>query len=227
MTTVPHVYKAALQVKRYFAANGISKDSVNESQRWKFRSIDDVMAELSAQTSLHGLLFKPGKVLDSSRSDRTDSKGKPWQMATVTVRFDIISSEDGSSDFIEVTCSALDNSDKALSKAMSAALKNAAIYYFNIPVRGLLPEMDFDSPEYGKPGQQHEAKQQPDTAPEHTKRIEAAIYAAATRSKRTAKEITDALLKVAKAGSVADISQERIDGAIKWLEKTYTKFSAE
>ena len=57
-------------------------------------------------------------------------------MCALKVAFTLVSADDGSSHSVEVFGEALDASDKATAKAMSAAYKSAMVQTFCIPVAG-------------------------------------------------------------------------------------------
>jgi hypothetical protein len=63
---------------------------------------------------------------------------------TLKVAFDLISVDDGSCHTVESFGEALDDSDKATAKAMSAAYKSAMLQSFCVPVLGM------DAPDRGK-----------------------------------------------------------------------------
>jgi hypothetical protein len=63
----------------------------------------------------------------------------------VTAGFDLVSSRDGSTHSIQAVGEAIDASDKATAKAMSAAYKTAMLQTFCVPVAGL-DDADASSP---------------------------------------------------------------------------------
>ena len=65
---------------------------------------------------------------------------------TVEVEFDFVCSEDGSTHTVKTFGEAMDRSDKATNKAMSAAYKYAAFQAFAIPTEGD-NDADSDTPE--------------------------------------------------------------------------------
>lgn len=235
-TKVPHVLVASSEIQKFFAATGIAKDSFNREQKFNFRSIDAIMSAVSAQCAKHGLIFKPSKIVDLRSEQRVSKSGSVSQLATVIAVYEVISAVDGSRETVEVVGSMMDSGDKASAKAMSMAFKYAAIQYFCIPVVGM-PDGDFDSPDYGNryeapaPSKPTEPEQEPVKEPRCATfdDLIIAIIAAAKRCGKTKKEVEDATAKAAKVASIGEISQQRIEGAIAWVNRLGSKpnFKAE
>ncbi len=129
------VYKAIAAVQGELAAKGISKDSENSFDRYKFRGIDAVYNALSPLLSKHGLCVLP-RIIERDLQERLSRKGEPMFYVTVTAEFDFVSAEDGSCHTVRTYGEAMDRSDKATNKAMSAAYKYAAFMAFAIPTEG-------------------------------------------------------------------------------------------
>jgi len=130
MTDKLEVLVAINAVKAALAKEGISKDQTNTHQKYKFRGIDDIYNALSSLMATNNLSLMPKKV------ERWASSGEKTIHVTVKVIYEFISSVDGSSYQIEMWGEALDFSDKATNKAMSAAYKYACIQAFCIPTEG-------------------------------------------------------------------------------------------
>jgi hypothetical protein len=133
--TRQHVYAAISAVTNALAKRGVGKQHVNEEEGYRFRSVDDVMAALAPLLARHKLCVLP-RVQDVACAERRDQRGGILRQATVRVQYELISAKDGSSHIVEACGEALDASDKATSKAMSAAYKYAMIQAFCIPVEG-------------------------------------------------------------------------------------------
>ena len=134
------VYEAITNVMAALAKSGIAKAHTNTYQNYKFRGIDDVYNALSGELAKNKLCILP-KVLERTCVERMAAakQGKEPSAVfyvTVTVEFTFISSEDGSSHTIVTYGEAMDSSDKATNKAMSAAYKYAAMQAFCIPTAG-------------------------------------------------------------------------------------------
>ncbi len=132
---VRHVYQAITAVTAIMAREGISKSRNNASQGYKFRGIDDVYCALSAHLAANGLCILP-RVVARELIERTSKTGGAMSYVTLTVEFDLVSSQDGSTHTIRTMGEAMDSADKATNKAMSAAMKYACLMAFQIPTEG-------------------------------------------------------------------------------------------
>lgn len=132
----PKVYAAINAVMAGLAEKGIAKSRENtQGQGFKFRGIDDVLNTLSGLLVEHKLVMLP-RVLNRDGEVRQSGNGKPIFVAFCEVEYDLVSVEDGSTHVIRTVGEAMDMSDKASNKAMSAAYKYAAIQAFCIPTEG-------------------------------------------------------------------------------------------
>lgn len=132
---VPAVYTAITAVQSELAKAGISKDRKNTHQGYQFRGIDDVFNALAPLLAKHGLCILP-RMKSREMTERTSSNNKVTFYVTVEAEFDFVSKEDGSKHTISTFGEAMDTSDKATNKAMSAAYKYAAFMAFAIPTEG-------------------------------------------------------------------------------------------
>lgn len=135
MSESPKVYQAITAVMAHMATEGISKGRANQQQGYKFRGIDDVYNALARVLSNNKLVMLPF-VQEISREERQTKSGGSLNYTILTVDFKLVSSEDGSSDTIRTVGEAMDSADKSANKAMSAALKYAALQVFMIPTEG-------------------------------------------------------------------------------------------
>jgi len=129
------VYKSICAVQAELAKTGISKDSTNTFDNYKFRGIDAVYNALSPLLAKHGLCILP-RILSRASEERVSKKGDPVFYVTVEAEFDFVCAEDGSKHTIKTFGEAMDRGDKATNKAMSAAYKYAAFQAFAIPTEG-------------------------------------------------------------------------------------------
>jgi hypothetical protein len=129
------VYTKIAAVQGALAKQGISKDSENTFDRYKFRGIDAVYNALSPLLAEHGLCILP-RMLERDCQERQSRKGEPLFYVTVTAEFDFVSTEDGSTHTVRTYGEAMDRGDKGTNKAMSAAYKYAAFMAFAIPTEG-------------------------------------------------------------------------------------------
>lgn len=131
----PHVYAAIAAVMSDMAREGISKDSTNEQQRYRFRGIDSVYNALAPKLAAHGLCILP-RVVTKEVNERETKNGGTLFYTRLTVEFDLVSVKDGSKHTISTVGEAMDSGDKSSNKAMSAAYKYAAFMAFCIPTEG-------------------------------------------------------------------------------------------
>jgi ERF superfamily len=110
---------------------GVPKAGWNEQQRFAFRSIDDTVEIVHNALVKHGVAILPN-VLNVDRSSYETSKGSKMNVATVTVEYTFQAS-DGSFVLTSMIGEAADSGDKALSKALSMALKYVLFQTFMIP----------------------------------------------------------------------------------------------
>jgi hypothetical protein len=129
------VYQAIREVQAALARAGISKDSTNTFDNYKFRGIDAVYNALSPLLAKHGLCILP-RMLTRTCEERVSQKGGALFYVTVEAEFDFVCAEDGSKHTVKTFGEAMDRGDKATNKAMSAAYKYAAFQSFAIPTEG-------------------------------------------------------------------------------------------
>jgi hypothetical protein len=131
----PSVYAAINAVSAELAKAGIAKSHVNQADDYKYRSIDDLLDRLAPLLANHKLCVLP-RVIERELVERRDEGQRLLFHVALKVAFTLTSVEDGSSHMIEAYGEALDPSDKATPKAMSAAYKSAMIQAFCIPLAG-------------------------------------------------------------------------------------------
>lgn len=131
------VYKAIADVQADIAQVGIAKKRKNtQGAGFNFRGIDDILNALGPMMPKHGLVVVP-RMVERDSVERQSKSGGVLFFVTVKAEFDFVGVEDGSTKTATAFGEAMDSSDKATSKAMSVAWKNAAILTFQIPVEGL------------------------------------------------------------------------------------------
>ena len=130
------VYKAINAVQAELAKRGIAKDRRNEQVAgYNFRGIDDVYNAIAPLLAAHGLCILP-RILTRNCVERQTKNGGAIFYVTVEAEFDFVCAEDGSKHTVRTFGEAMDTSDKATNKAMSAAYKYAAFQAFAIPTAG-------------------------------------------------------------------------------------------
>ena len=129
------VYAAIAQVMADLARRGVPKRQRNETDGYAFRGIDDLYNALSKALAKHRLCILP-EILDRTVAERRGAGGELLSHVTVKAAFVFVAAEDGSTHRVETYGEAIDGSDKATAKAMSAAYKTACIQTFCIPTEG-------------------------------------------------------------------------------------------
>lgn len=136
-SAVPLVYQRIVAVQGALAKEGIGKNRTASTGRtsYAFRGIDDVYNALAPLLSEHGLAVLP-RIISREVVERKSSSGNALFYVTVEAEFDFVAAEDGSAHTVRTFGEAMDSSDKATNKAMSAAYKYAAFMAFAIPTEG-------------------------------------------------------------------------------------------
>lgn len=143
-----NVYQMVSEVtKRLCERGGIGKDQTNEYDKYKFRGIDQVYDALAPILSGVGLNIFP-KVTSRAVEIRQAKSGGSLNFVTLDVEYKLVSNQDGSSETVTVSGEAMDRSDKATNKALSAAFKYMCFQVFCIPLEG--QDSESESPELGK-----------------------------------------------------------------------------
>jgi hypothetical protein len=127
------VYKAIAAVMAEIGKTGISKDRT--AQGYKFRGVDDVLNTLNPILSSHNLVILP-RVISRESVERVTKNGAVLFYVTLLIEFDFVSAVDATKHTIATYGEAMDSSDKATNKAMSAAYKYACFQAFCIPTEG-------------------------------------------------------------------------------------------
>ena len=136
------IHQAILAIMREIGP--IGKDSTNEQQHYKYRSIEAVYNRVQPLFAKYGVFSYP-KVLEQTRETGTTHKGGRLQYAILTVEY-TFAAEDGSSIPVTVIGEGMDSGDKASNKALAAAHKYAICQVLNIPYQ--LVDPDKTSPDW-------------------------------------------------------------------------------
>ena len=129
------IYKAITEIAGELSKTGVEKSQHNAHGRYNFRGIDDVYNALAPLLARHGVCIFP-RVINRECSDRPKKDGGMMFFVTVEVEFDFVCALDGSKHIVKTFGEAMDTSDKATNKAMSAAYKYAMFQVFCIPTEG-------------------------------------------------------------------------------------------
>lgn len=121
--------------------NPIAKSGNNKDDNYKFKSNEDVYFQLQPLFKAEGVFLIP-EVLESTETVIDTNKGRAFK-ARLKVKWTFVA-QDGSSFCSIMIGEALDTSDKASNKAMTASLKYLLIYMFLIPAQ-YMPDADSTS----------------------------------------------------------------------------------
>jgi len=144
-TAEKEVYTAINAVTAALAKEGIQKSRTAEAgqSRYRFRGIDDVYNALAPILSANKLCILP-RVIDRVVTERATRSGGVATFVVLAVEYDLVSAVDGSQHTIRTMGEAMDTSDKATNKAMSAAYKYACMQAFAIPTEGQSEDSEKD-----------------------------------------------------------------------------------
>ena len=131
--TSPHVYRAITAITLALSKGGIPKARTNVKDDYQYRSIDDVLGRLAPLLAKHRLCVLP-RIIRRECTERAGLGQEALSNVHVLVAYDLISSRDGTCHRVRASGEALDPSDKATAKALSAAYKSAMLQTFCIPV---------------------------------------------------------------------------------------------
>ncbi|TAK97769.1 MAG: single-stranded DNA-binding protein [Rhodospirillaceae bacterium] len=131
-----NVYQCINAVQAELAKTGIGKDrKTTGGTIYSFRGIDDIYNALSQLMAKHGLCIIP-VLKERNVIERQSKGGGALFYTTVTMDYQLVSAHDSSSVTMTIAGEAMDSSDKATNKALSAAYKYACLQIFCIPVKG-------------------------------------------------------------------------------------------
>lgn len=134
----PHIYKSITSVMREIGVSGITKEdrvSHGAGGGFKYRGIDSIYNALSPILAKNNLCILPD-VREREVIERNTKNGTAMFYVVLKVDFHFVSSIDSTRHIVTVFGEAMDTSDKATNKAMSAAYKYACIQTFCIPTEG-------------------------------------------------------------------------------------------
>lgn len=142
------VYSAIKEVMKDLGELGISKDSTNKDQGYKFRGIEAVYLAINPLLVKHNLVVLP-RHINRWQETRPTKTGGTMAFVTVEVEFDFVQTEDFSKHTVRMCGEGMDTSDKATNKANSAAYKYAMFETFCVPTEAV--DVDSETPSLSKP----------------------------------------------------------------------------
>lgn len=131
------------------AVGAVAKSLKNEKAGYSARSIDDVLNAVHGPMTEHGVVMLPSITEVSYEVVEVGQKRTPMRQVTMTVDYTFVGPA-GDTLAVRVRSEALDSGDKATNKAASAALKQALIHTFLIPIEQ--PDVDQDAETYERSG---------------------------------------------------------------------------
>lgn len=129
---IPLIYAAMGSVQS--AISAVSKDDVNEHQRYKFRGIDALVNGVHAALTANGVVILPSYLVHSIE-ERPSKNGNVQTVVRLEGSFAFVAADGSSVVSGPFLGEAHDTSDKAANKAMTAALKYCLIQTFTIPTQ--------------------------------------------------------------------------------------------
>jgi hypothetical protein len=129
------IFKALSAVQSDLSRIGIAKNQENSHQGYKFRGIDDVLNTLAPIIAEHGVLIIPNVLNKDIKTIKT-SRGGIASHVILEVGF-VLYDQEGDSICHTAYGEAIDTSDKAVNKAMTAAYKYFLFQAFCIPIDGV------------------------------------------------------------------------------------------
>ena len=130
-----NIYETIAAVIAEIPAVGKEKKTQG-SNGYNYRGIDDVMNAMQPLFAKHNLFVVP-EVLEQKREERQSKNGGLLIYSICKVKYTFYA-EDGSSVSAVVIGEAMDSSDKATNKAMSAAFKYCLFQTFCIPTEEMI-----------------------------------------------------------------------------------------
>jgi hypothetical protein len=129
----------------------VGKDGKNQSQGYNFRGIDGVLNAVGPAMRRHQITILPELAEMTSEVVQVGKNRTPMKAVTVQVRYYFVG-PDGDHLVCLVPGEAMDSGDKAVSKAMSVALRTALIQTLALPTHE--PDPDEQSYERSHPSDQ-------------------------------------------------------------------------
>lgn len=129
------------------STSGQDKDGQNTHQNYAYRSYEGAVGILRRAMATHGLVCLPN-VIELQTEERKTQAGKPASRVLVCVRYDFMGPDP--TDVVSATTwgEGIDQSDKAVNKALTAAHKYALMQTFMLATDA--DDTDASSPEFGQ-----------------------------------------------------------------------------
>lgn len=131
VTETHQVHAAIASVISEMPAIGKESEIKEGPQKYKYRGIEQIKAELKLVMAKHGVHYAPHRIRDAQDSAYETRSGATWQRVRLTVTYRIYG-PDGSYIEAEGRGEGADSSDKAQNKAMTGAEKQVLLQVFAI-----------------------------------------------------------------------------------------------
>ena len=144
------IYETLAKINEEIKA--IGKTETNQTLKFKFRGIDQVLNELHTLFAKHGVTIESD--IDDIKTDTWEqvteyqnggSKTTRWNHVHLLVTYYFVDRDGDRTRGHQVPGEAMDNTDKAVNKAMSIAMKCMLIQKFSIPTDEK-KDPDYDAP---------------------------------------------------------------------------------
>lgn len=196
----------------------VGKDSKNQQQGFKYRSIDAVMNALNP-AMIKNKIFCVPEVLEQTREERTTSKGSNLIYSICRMRYRFFA-VDGSYVDAVVVGEGMDSGDKATNKAMAIAFKYACFQTFCIPTESLMDDPDATIPEQNSKNTKNAAKESPQKGTDDAKKqLREELSQELVRTGYTWQSVC----KTYKIDSVEELTQLQLKDCINKMKKLSDK----
>lgn len=190
------------------AVGAIPKDDLNKDQGFKYRGIERILAAVGPALHRHGIVVLP-RVVDVQRDEMVRGASRAtWRLVSLTVEYQFVGPA-GDVLTAVVLGEGLDNADKAVSKAMTMALKVALLQVLQIA------DADSDPDATTPPEQMALAAQPPDAPPPEP---ESLFLSPANVERARAKAAEDGLTADEVADAVETVTNGRTDDLAELLK---------
>jgi hypothetical protein len=190
MADEPSIYVALAKVMG--DVRGVAKGDRNTAQNFSFRGIDAVLNAVGPALRKYGVLSVPHVIDHTTEIVEVGQKKTPMKSVVVTVTYTFYGPA-GDSVAATVLGEAMDSGDKAVSKAMSVALRTALIQTLALPTDEKDPDQDtYERAPMERPAQPHNNGQQrkPDPRRDAWQRASAAAVALGMSKEEFEKDFT-------------------------------------
>ena len=135
------IYGAIASIMENIGPIGKNRTAKANKFSYSYRGIDDVFNALQPLMIKYKVFCAPD-VKDIEAITEASGKDLTMKRSIVKVDYHFMSAEDGSKVTVSIVGEGMDNGDKALNKALSAAFKYACFQLFCIPTEGAMRDSE-------------------------------------------------------------------------------------